>query len=117
MLEILSKHPTTETVADIFKQLPDSINTPEINVAISEEKKFSFIEQLKNEHDFQEAKVITVDGIRVEFGDGWGLVRASNTTPCLVLRFEATDQTALSRIQNDFKEVILRIAPELQLSF
>lgn len=117
MLEIISKYPKTKTIDDIFKELPDSINTPEINVAISEEKKFSFIERLKTEHTFQEATIITVDGIRVEFGDGWGLVRASNTTPCLVLRFEASDQTALSRIQSNFKEVILKIAPELKLSF
>lgn len=117
MLEILSKYPATTTVGTVFKELPDSVNTPEINVSIAEEKKFSFIERLKNEHSFQEAKIITVDGVRAEFLDGWGLVRASNTTPCLVLRFEAHSQTALSRIQTDFKEVILRIAPELKLSF
>lgn len=117
MLEILSKYPVTTSIASLFKDLPDSINTPEINISIDEEKKFSFIERLKNEHSFSEAKIITVDGIRVEFIDGWGLVRASNTTPCLVMRFEAHDQSALSRIQTDFKEVILRIAPELKLSF
>lgn len=117
MLEILSSYPETDTVASIFRALPDSVNTPEINVSIEEEKKFPFIEQLIKGHTFQDANVITVDGIRVEFLDGWGLVRASNTTPCLVLRFEANDASALSRIQSDFKEVILRIAPELKLSF
>lgn len=117
MLEILSKYPDTTSIASVFNNLPDSINTPEINISIDEEKKFPFIERLKNEHSFSEAKIITVDGIRVEFTDGWGLVRASNTTPCLVLRFEAADQSALSRIQTDFKEVILRIAPELKVLF
>lgn len=115
LLEILSQQP--ETAANLFKTLPDSVNTPEINVSIEENKKFSFIEALKGSNAFQNANVITVDGLRVEFGDGWGLVRASNTTPCLVLRFEAHDHIALSRIQAHFKEIILQIAPELKLSF
>lgn len=115
LLEILSRQP--EPVANIFKKLPNSINTPEINVSIAENKKFSFIEALKESPAFENANMITVDGIRVEFGDGWGLVRASNTTPCLVLRFEANDLSALSRIQNHFKEIILEIAPELKLGF
>lgn len=117
LLEILSAMPMAVTVDALFNALPNSINTPEINVSIEEEKKFSFIEQLKSEQSFQTANVITVDGLRVEFLDGWGLVRASNTTPCLVLRFEAQNETALTRIQAHFKEAILRIAPELKLSF
>jgi phosphomannomutase / phosphoglucomutase len=115
LLEILSRQP--EPASSIFKKLPDSVNTPEINVSIEEDKKFSFIEALKGSPAFQNANIITVDGIRVEFGDGWGLVRASNTTPCLVLRFEAHDHIALSRIQTHFKEIILQIAPELKLGF
>jgi phosphomannomutase/phosphoglucomutase len=117
LLEIVSKKPCESTVANIFKALPNSVNTPEINISIAEEKKFSFIETLKSSQVFQDANIITVDGLRVEFGDGWGLVRASNTTPCLVLRFEAHDEVALMRIQNQFKEVILQIAPELKISF
>ena len=104
-------------MADVFRTLPDSVNTPEINISIAEDKKFSFIEEFKKSQAFQDANIITVDGIRVEFGDGWGLVRASNTTPCLVLRFEALDEMALTRIQTHFKEVITQIAPELKLSF
>lgn len=116
LLEILAKQ-ADHSLSSIFKKLPNSINTPEINIAIAEEKKFSFIEQLKQDRGFGEANLITVDGIRVELTDGWGLVRASNTTPCLVLRFEAISENALARIQENFKQVILRLAPELVIPF
>ncbi len=115
LLEILSKQDAK--ISTLFKALPNSISTPEINIAIAEEKKFSFIEQFKHAHNFDSVELITVDGLRVEFQDGWGLVRASNTTPCLVLRFEANDAMALKRIQENFKLSILRIAPELHVPF
>lgn len=114
-LEIVSR--TTEAVSHLFHKIPNSVNTPEMNVAIAEETKFEFIEKLQAHHAFEEANIITVDGLRVEWPEGWGLVRASNTTPCLVLRFEACDAAALSRIQARFKAAILRIAPELSLPF
>ena len=66
---------------------------------------------------FEGAEVIDIDGYRVEFSDGWGLIRPSNTTPCLVLRFEAEDQQALDRIQGDFRKVLLSINSDLQLPF
>ena len=66
---------------------------------------------------FDNATVITIDGMRVEFDDGWGLVRASNTTPSLVLRFEARDELALSRIQDEFRRVMLQADPSLSLPF
>jgi phosphomannomutase/phosphoglucomutase len=116
LLELIAAHPLTDT-AKIFEALPNSVSTPEINIAIPENKKFPFIEKLKLEHGFQEAECITVDGLRVEFKDGWGLIRASNTTPCLVLRFEADNDNALARIQQQFKQVILSQAPELTIPF
>lgn len=116
LLEIIAKSQEQRSLSMIFKQLPNSVNTPEINIAIAEEKKFAVVEQLKQQ-SFSDATLITVDGIRVEFLDGWGLVRASNTTPCLVLRFEAKDQQALERIQTTFKECILQVAPELKVPF
>lgn len=115
LLEIISAK--NETLAQIFQKLPNSVSTPEINIAIEESKKFEFIEALKTDHQLEYLELITVDGLRIEFKDGWGLVRASNTTPCLVLRFEANDASALKRIQNDFKTAILRLAPELQVPF
>jgi len=115
LLEILSRQPCEGSA--VFQNYPDSVNTPEINIAISEEKKFAFIERLKTEHTFSDANIITVDGVRAEFVDGWGLVRASNTTPCLVLRFEASSSDALVRIQSLFKSVLFALAPELAIPF
>lgn len=115
LLEMVSQQ--SKSVHDLFAQFPNSVNTPEINIAIAEEKKFAFIEQLQQAVAFENATLITVDGLRAELVDGWGLVRASNTTPCLVLRFEADSETALARIQMAFKTLILTIAPELVLPF
>lgn len=116
LLEILTHHPA-KTLSALFQSLPDSICTPEINIQIHEEKKFAFIQTLKEQPDFSGAQMITVDGIRIEYADGWGLVRASNTTPCLVLRFEAENDLALNRIKESFKQIILRIEPELEVPF
>lgn len=115
LLEIVAKD--KRTLSEIFASLPNSVSTPEINIGISEEKKFPFIEKLKCVQNQSDAELITVDGLRVEFKDGWGLVRASNTTPCLVLRFEADDTTALDRIKQWFKETILQIEPQLEIPF
>ena len=76
-----------------------------------------FMERLLDVAHFDNATVITIDGMRVEFDDGWGLVRASNTTPSLVLRFEARDELALSRIQDEFRRVMLQADPSLSLPF
>jgi phosphomannomutase/phosphoglucomutase len=116
LLELIAANPE-KNVSAIFEVLPNSVNTPEINIDISEEKKFSFIENVKKHPAFQLGTLITVDGVRVEFQDGWGLIRASNTTPCLVLRFEADSSNALARIQREFKEAILFTAPELEVPF
>ncbi len=115
LLEILSRHPEPASVC--FAMLPNSINTPEINIAIPDEKKFIFIEQLKKQLDMPDAKLITIDGLRVEFVAGWGLVRASNTTPNLVLRFEAETQAELLRIQVLFKQAMQKIEPNLVFPF
>lgn len=115
LLEIISQQ--DKPLAELFSDIPNSVNTPEINIAIAEEKKFPFIETLKMQHGFKQCQLITVDGLRAEFNDGWGLVRASNTTPCLVLRFEADNDQALKRVQAEFKRSILQIAPELQVPF
>ena len=76
-----------------------------------------FMEKLLNGAHFENARVATIDGLRVEFERGWGLVRASNTTPCLVLRFEADDELALSSIQDEFRRVMLQADPSLSLPF
>ena len=76
-----------------------------------------FMEKLLNSAHFENARIATIDGLRVEFEKGWGLVRASNTTPSLVLRFEADDELALSGIQDEFRRVMLQVDPGLLLPF
>ena len=115
LLEILANDQRSSS--EIFAALPDSMNTPELSVPMAEGEPTRFMEKLLDVARFDNATVITIDGMRVEFDDGWGLVRASNTTPCLVLRFEASDELALSRIQDEFRRVMLQADPSLSLPF
>jgi phosphomannomutase/phosphoglucomutase len=115
LLEILANDQRSSS--EIFAALPDSINTPELTVPMAEGEPMRYMDRLLEVAQFEGASVITIDGMRVEFDDGWGLVRASNTTPCLVLRFEARDELALSRIQDDFRRVMLQADPSLSLPF
>ncbi len=103
--------------ADVFKKLPKGIATPELRVDLEEGEHLAFMEKLKQSSSFGDAKVITIDGLRVEFADSWGLVRASNTTPSLVLRFEGDNKEALIRIGGLFKKTLLEIDPNLKLPF
>jgi phosphomannomutase/phosphoglucomutase len=91
--------------------------TPELNVTISDTRKFEFVKKLANNGTFPNGRINTIDGIRVDFDDGWGLVRASNTTPCLVVRFEADSQASLDRIKDMFRQQILAIDSSLQVPF
>ena len=97
MLEILAN-----SEKDIFASIPSMISTPEINIPSTDEEKFQIVEKFKNNSDFQNANIIDIDGIRVEFKEGWGLLRASNTSPVLVLRFEAETEIDLINIKNIF---------------
>jgi len=115
LLELLGKD--ARPVTEVFASLPDSVNTPELNVAMQEGEPFRFIERLLASAHFEHAQVSTIDGLRADFEDGWGLVRASNTTPVLVLRFEADDQAALARIMEEFRRVLLQVDPGLSLPF
>ena len=115
LIEILSADSRTSDL--VFADFPDSVNTPELNVTLAEGEHFAFVEELKTRAQFNDAVLIDIDGLRVEFADGWGLVRASNTTPSLVIRFEADNQAALQRIQQQFKTLILQIKPGLALPF
>jgi phosphomannomutase/phosphoglucomutase len=115
MLEFLSKQ------ADInatLHGLPDTVNTPELNIMMQEGEHYRLMDKLKDTAKFTDAKeVIKLDGLRVEYQDGFGLARPSNTTPVIVLRFEADNEAALQRIQNDFRRVIHGAAPDLALPF
>jgi phosphomannomutase/phosphoglucomutase len=115
MLEIVSQH--DEASSAIFERLPDSINTPELQVNFSEGEHYKFMEKFIAQSSFEDAEMITIDGIRVNYANGWGLVRPSNTTPCLVLRFEANDEETLKKIQNIFREQMLAVDSSLDLPF
>lgn len=115
LIEMLSAYEAS--TSEQFAIIPNSINTPEIKIPISDAEKFSFMESFCGSAEFPEASVIRIDGLRVEFADGWGLLRASNTTPCLVARFEAKDERCLERIQSLFKAQIQRFNHSLECSF
>lgn len=115
LLEILSGD--NNDVDTIFNNFPDDISTPELNIEVTEATKFSIIEQLRLSADFGDGAIINLDGIRVNFADGWGLIRASNTTPVLVLRFAAETEKALNRIRDCFKAQLLLVAPDLYIPF
>lgn len=116
LLEILAQ--TTQTSSEVFAQLPNGVSTPELKLSIAEEEKFSFMENLLKLNCFPDAEQVhTLDGLRVEYKEGWGLIRASNTSPYLILRFEAETHTALTRIQRRFAEVLLAIKPNFSLPF
>lgn len=103
--------------AAVFAEIPDAVSTPELRVDLPEDSHRTFMEELKGKIDFSDAEVFTVDGFRIEFPDGWGLVRPSNTTPCLILRFEADNPEALARIQSDFHQLLLSVKADLSLPF
>ena len=115
LIEILSAD--TRTSAEVFGQLPDSVKTPELNVNMNEGEQFKFIEDLVSKANFAGGKITTIDGLRVDFPNGWGLVRASNTTPSLVFRFEADTQDALKTIQDQVRQQIAAVKPNLILPF
>jgi len=115
LLEFLSSVPDISAALD---ELPDSLNTPELQIKLKEGENYALIEKLQKTARFPDAReVITIDGLRVEYADGFGLARSSNTTPVVVLRFEADDEAALKRIQADFRRVLLDTAPAAKLPF
>lgn len=115
LLELLSKQADLNAA---LHTLPDTINTPELQIKLKEGENHTLITQLQQKADFPEAdQVITIDGLRVEYSDGFGLIRASNTTPVAVLRFEADNPNALARIQQDFRRIILQVKPDAHLPF
>lgn len=114
-LEILARQ--NKTCAEIMSVFPKTISTPELKWPVSDEKKYALMQLIAKSADFPDADIITLDGVRVEFKDGWGLVRCSNTTPCLTLRFEADNAEALQRIQNLFKATLQPLLPDEPLPF
>ncbi|MCC2645533.1 MAG: phosphomannomutase/phosphoglucomutase, partial [Burkholderiales bacterium] len=91
----------------------EAVSTPELNIKVSEGEQHLIIKKLQKTAKFETSTSISnIDGLRVEYSDGFGLVRASNTTPVLVLRFEAETQTALERIKSEFRKILSSVVKE-----
>jgi len=115
MLEILMG--ANQSPAEVFKKLPEGVATPELRVDLQEGEHLALMEKFASAADFGDATVTTIDGVRVDYPDRWGLIRASNTTPSLVLRFEADDKEGLKRIGGLFKKALREIDPDIKLPF
>ena len=115
LLEILSRE--NLSAEDVFAAFADDVSTPELNIPVTEDNKFSIIDALHHGAQWGDAQLTLIDGVRVDYPRGWGLVRASNTTPVLVTRFEAEDAEELERIQGVFRTQLLKVAPDLHLPF
>ena len=115
ILEIIGKAEVGTT--ELFASLPDSVSTPEIKIDLAEEEHAAFMDMFGENMSFDDAKIVDIDGFRVEFSDGWGLIRPSNTTPCIIVRFEADSEAALEEVKSRFRSVIQSVNPELTVSF
>ena len=115
MLEILAN--TKMKPAEVFADLPGGVTTPELRISLAEKDHESFMQAFKSGLAFDDAEVLDIDGIRVDFPDRWGLIRPSNTTPCLIARFEAEDEETLKKIKSEFRNLIKSINPDLKLPF
>ena len=111
--EILAK--SNKSISDIFREFPESFSTPELNITVTDENKFEIIDRFLTNSNIDGDKIL-IDGLRVNFNDGWGLLRASNTTPKLVLRFEGNTEETMNRIQNEFISELSRICPEIDIN-
>jgi phosphomannomutase/phosphoglucomutase len=104
-------------LTSLLSEFPDTESTPEIRIPVSDDMKFALMDKLINNSDFSPGKVNNLDGVRVDYNDGWGLVRASNTMPALTARFEAHDADSLERIMQQFREQLAEVAPDLEPGF
>jgi phosphomannomutase/phosphoglucomutase len=115
LLEILSNEQDPNAT---LNHLPNAICTPELQIPCMEGEPFTLLETIKANARFEDALTVnTIDGVRVEYADGFGLARPSNTTPVVVMRFEADTEVAIARIQADFKKAILAAKPDAKLPF
>jgi phosphomannomutase/phosphoglucomutase len=115
LLEIVTLR--DQPLDDIFTAFPILPSTPEYKITVPEDKKFLLVQKLVERGDFPSGKATTIDGLRVDFDKGWGLVRASNTSPALTLRFEAESTETLEKIQQLFKRELVKIEPSLVIDF
>ena len=116
LLEIIARQNLSSS--ELFATLPNAVNTPEINVHFKEDgAQHDFMQQFAKQVELPGAKITTIDGIRADYPHGWGLVRASNTTPSLVIRFEAENLTQIEEMKSSFREQMIKVNDTLDLSF
>ncbi len=114
LLEIVGSQ--EDSLSQLLQEFPDSLSTPEIHVPVDDDTKFQLVDQLIDAADFEDASLTTIDGLRVDFSDGWGLIRASNTEPALTLRFEADDEETLEEIKGAFRELLQEVKEDLDFA-
>jgi len=115
LLEILAAR--AETPSEVLNALPNALSTPEIKVPVEAGNAHDLVARFVADARFEGARLTTIDGLRADWEDGWGLLRASNTTPILVLRFEADNQQALERIKDEFRKHLAHVAPQITATF
>lgn len=115
LLQVLSQH--QESPTEIFSDLPGGIATPELRIRLAEKNHARAMQALRKKLNFEDGELTEIDGLRLEFADGWGLIRPSNTSPYLVTRFEAENETALARIQKRFRDALIAVSPALKPPF
>lgn len=115
LIEVLSTEGLT--LDELMSELPNSPSTPELDIDMDDDQKFLFVKKFRDTAKFEGGSLTDLDGVRIDFADGWGLVRASNTMPKLTLRFEADDEAALGRIQGMFKQHLLAVDNGLTIPF
>jgi len=113
VIELISK--TKKSVSNLNKELPILFSTPELNIEVSDEKKFEIVRKFVTNCTLKGEK-ISIDGLRINFDNGWGLLRASNTTPMLVMRFEGNTEENLIKIKNKFIKELSRICPDIDIN-
>ncbi|HSS07574.1 MAG TPA: phosphomannomutase/phosphoglucomutase [Rhodanobacteraceae bacterium] len=117
LLDIIGSDPEGRDAPAIFDTLPKGVSTPELKIPMREGEHYRFIENFRARATFEGARITTIDGVRADWPDGWGLVRASNTTPVLVLRFDADNAAALKRVQDVFRAELMKLDSSLPLPF
>jgi phosphomannomutase/phosphoglucomutase len=115
IIEALSEYQGKKSISDIMKTYPESFSTPELNIDVTDENKFQIVEKFISENNLQ-GEEITIDGLRVNYKNGWGLIRASNTSPKLVLRFEGNTIEDMNNIQSEFLSELSRISPDIVIN-
>ena len=105
------------SISELVNKIPSTHSTPELNLDVKDEEKFNMVEKFKSEMEFPNADINTIDGVRISINNSWALMRASNTSPKLVLRFEGDTEDNLNQIKNLFENNFLKIFPDIKLDY